>query len=68
MNFKGGQEIVPFCKTHPDGQEESWMCSKMNTLMSIQGDYKEIFGQTFSKEVIQSVQNLFTFREEFRKL
>ena len=70
QNFKGGQEIVlcPFCETHPDGQEESWMCSKMNTIMSIQGDYKEIFGQTFSKEVIQTVQNIFTFREEFRKL
>ena len=70
QNFKGGQEIVlcPFCKMHPDGQEESWSCSKLNSIMSIQGDYKEIFGQTFSKEVIETVQNLFTFREEFRKL
>ena len=70
QNFRGGQEIVicPFCKNHPDGQEESWSCTKMKSVLNIQGDYKEIFGRMFSKEVIASVQNLYTFREEFRKL
>ena len=33
--------------------------------MDIQGDYEEIFGQTFSKQVINTVQ--YTFREEYRK-
>ena len=36
--------------------------------MDIQGDFKDIFGQTFSQEVIKTVQNLYTFREEYRKL
>ena len=69
QNFRGGETIIycPFCQNHPDGQEESWKCSKMNLLMDIQGDYEEIFGQTFSKQVINTVQNMYIFREEYRK-
>ena len=40
----------------------------MNQIMDIKGDYKEVFGNTFSQEVIKTVQNLYTFREEYRKL
>ena len=36
--------------------------------MDIKGEYKEIFGQTFSQELIKAVENLSTFREEYRKL
>ena len=70
QNFRGGQSIIycPFCQNNADGQEESWKCIKMNSLMDIQGDYKDIFGQTFSQEVIKTVHNLYTFREEYRKL
>ena len=70
QNYRGGKAIIycPFCQTHADGQEESWKCLKINSLMDIQGDYNEIFGQTVSKEVIKTVQNLYIFREEYRKL
>ena len=70
QNFKGGQEFIicPFCDSHVDGQEESWTCPKMKQIIDIKGDYKDIFGNIFSQEVIKSVQNLYTFREEFRKL
>ena len=70
QNFRGGQSIIycPFCQNHADGQEESWKCVKMNSLMDIEGDYEEIFGQTFSHKLIKTVQNLYTFREEYRKL
>ena len=70
QNFKGGQEFIicPFCDSHVDGQEESWTCPKMKQIIDIKGDYKDIFGNIFSQDVIKSVQNLYTFREEFRKL
>ena len=70
QNFKGGQAYIncPFCDNHVDGQEESWKCPKMKLIMDIQGEYKDIFGNTFSREVIKTVQNLYTFREEYRKL
>ena len=70
QNFKGGQAFIkcPFCDNHVDGQEESWNFPKMKQIMDIQGDYIDIFGNTFSQEVIKTVQNLYTFREEYRKL
>ena len=43
-------------------------CVKMNSLMDIQGDSKEIFGLSFSQKLIKTVENLYTFREEYRKL
>ena len=70
QNFKGGQSMIicPFCRNHVDGQEESWGCKSINRILDIQGDYKEIFGQTFSEKIVKSVENLYIFTEEFRKL
>ena len=70
QNFKGGQSMIvcPFCGNHADGQEESWGCKPINRIIDIQGDYEEIFGQPFSEQIVKSVENLYIFREEFRKL
>ena len=69
-NYKEGQKTVicPLCKSHPDGQAESFSCEKMKKLVHIQGDYKEIFGWKFSPEIVKTVYDIYTFREEYRKL
>ena len=41
---------------------------QLKQIMDIQGEYKDIFGNAFSHEVMKTVQNLYTFREEYRKL
>ena len=65
-NFRGGQNnvIFPLCKMHPDGQEESFSCVQMKKVIDIKGDYKQIFGWKFSPELVKTVQNIYTFREE----
>ena len=70
QNYKGGQAMVIclFCKNHADGQAGSWNCEKMGQIIEIKGEYNQIFCQKFSKELVQTVQNLYTFREEYRKL
>ena len=60
--------MCPFCGNHADGQRECWNCTKINKIIAIKGKYEEIFGQTFSEELVKTVESLFAFREEFRKL
>ena len=69
-NFRGGRDKVlcPLCHLHPDGQEESFACVKMNEIMEIKGKYQQIFGWKFTREIILTVQKIYEFREEYRKL
>ena len=69
-NFRGGQVKImcPFCGNHADGQAESWICTKMNKMMVIKGKYEDIFGQTFTHELVKTAESLSAFREEFEKL
>ena len=68
-NFRGGEKTVlcPLCRKHPDGQEESFSCVQINRLVTVRGNYKEIFRTKFSPELVQTVYNIFNFREEYRK-
>ena len=63
----GGQQTVvcPLCKLHPDGQEESFSCVKLKQIIELRGNYKEIFGWKFSPELIKTVHNVYSFREEY---
>ena len=69
-NFRGGQQVVvcPLCKLHPDGQAESFTCGKMKQIINIKGNYQQIFGWKFTPELIKTVQCIYEFREEYRKL
>ena len=69
-NFRGGEKTVlcPLCKKHPDSQEESFSCVQVNRLVTVRGSYKEIFRTKFSPELVQTVYNIYNFREEYRKL
>ena len=54
QNLKRGQSMIvcPFCENHADGQEESWGCKPINRIIDLQGDYEDVFGQTFSEREI----------------
>ena len=69
-NFSVGAKTVlcPLCKKHPDGQEESFTCEKVKRLVNVRGNYKDIFKTKFSPELLQTIYNIFNFREEYRKL
>ena len=69
-NFKGGQTpiVCPLCKNHPDGQAESFKCEKIVRMINVKGEYKEIFNQKFDSDLVNTVYNIYTFREEYRKL
>ena len=69
-NFRGGRKTVlcPLCHQHPDGQEESFSCRRMKEIINIKGKYHQIFGWKFTKQIIETVQSIYEFREEYRKL
>ena len=69
-NFRGGNDKVlcPLCGLHVDGQEESFSCPKMKQIINIKGNYKQVFGWKFTQEFIKTIQSIFEFREEYRKL
>ena len=70
QNFRGGNNKVlcPLCGLHDDGQEESFSCQKLKQIINIKGNYKQVFGWKFTKEFIKTIQSIFEFREEYRKL
>ena len=69
-NFKGSKTttVCPFCNGHPDSQKESFNCEKMKEMIIVKGNYCDIFGVNFSKELVQTLHNIYYFREEYRKL
>jgi hypothetical protein len=69
-NFRGGQATIlcPLCKKHPDGQAESFDCLVIKTVIEVKGQYKQIFGCQFPAELVKTVQSIYMFREEHRKL
>ena len=69
-NFRGGsiKVLCPFCGNHPDSQEESFTCEKMKHIIHIQGNYEQVYGWKFTKGFIQTIQSIYEFREEYRKL
>ena len=69
-NFRGGQTTVicPLCKGHPDSQSESFGCPAIKKVIDVKGEYNQIFGGKFSSDLVKTVQNIYNFREEYRKL
>ena len=69
-NFRGGQKtiICPLCKNHPDGQSDSFGCTQLKKVIHINGNYNQIFYKDIPKELATTVNNIYTFREELRKM
>ena len=69
-NYRGGSPTVlcPFCKLHPDGQPKSFKCKKIQRIINVEGNYEDIFGWSFPTYLVKTVQNIYNFREEYRKL
>ena len=68
-NFRAGNvaTICPLCSSHIDSQEESFNCEALRKVLTVKGRYSTIFGTVFTKELIQTLFDIFCFREEFRK-
>ena len=69
-DFKGGLYTpnCPPCSAHPDTQESGFKCDKMKKFVDIKGEYSDIFVVVFSAELIETLYNVYGFREEYRKL
>ena len=69
-NFRGGNDKVlcPLCGLHVDSQEESFSCPKMKQIINIKGKYNQVFWWKFTQDFIKTIQSIFEFREEYRKL
>ena len=69
-NFKGGLDTppCPLCSSHLDTQAESFSCTKLKQLIDIKGEYSDVFGKYLSPEMIETLYNIFMFRNELRKL
>ena len=65
-NFKAKSfsSTCPFCFSHIDSQEESFNCSALNKMIMIRGKYEEIFSDTFSKDLIKTLDNIYNYRKE----
>ena len=66
-NFKAGKQC-PFCLNHPDSQENGFLCTKLNQLIDIKGNYSDIFGNHFPEDLVKTLFDMYNFREEHRKL
>ena len=69
-NYRGGLSTVlcPLCKLHPDGQQESFKCKEIQKIINVEGNYGDIFGWSFPTNLVKTVQIIYNFREEHRKL
>lgn len=69
-NFKAGEDrtLCPLCSLHVDSQGESFTCSKITAIMEVKGKYHDIFGSKFSPELTKTLENIYLFRDEYRKL
>ena len=65
-NFKAGKfsSTCPLCFSHIDSQEESFNCVVLNKMMQIKGTYAEIFSSNFSEDLVKTLDNIYSYREE----
>ena len=52
----------------PDGQSESFQCTQLKKVINVKGDYSKIFSQVIPHELVKTIYNIYTFREELRKI
>ena len=69
-NFRGGQKVIicPLCNDHPDGQSESFWCTELKKVVNIEGEYSKIFGQNIPEDLVKTIHNIYSSREELRKI
>ena len=53
----------------PDGQSESFQCTQLKKkVIDVKGDYNQIFSQFIPYDLVKTIHNIYTFREELRKM
>ena len=68
-NFKSGNlcTVCPLCLSHVDSQEESFNCVTLKKVLTIRGNYKDIFTNTFTEELVQTLYAIYNYRKEFKE-
>ena len=65
-NYRGGREYVlcPICKTHRDGEEESFTeCKEVLVEADTEGTFDNIFEENISRETINKITRIMKIRE-----
>ena len=68
-NFKSGNlsTVCPLCLSHVDSQEESFNCVTLKKVLTIRGNYKDIFTNTFTEELVQTLYAIYNYRNESKE-
>ena len=66
-NFRNGKSITncPLCLSHVDAQEKSFSCPTLKRLISIKGNYEDIFSNNIPYELIRTLYDIYTYRKEY---
>jgi hypothetical protein len=68
-HFKGGRppQPCPVCKEAQsvDTQSLSFKCGVLNENLSVEGEYKNLFGSRVDEKTAKCVENMEKFREQF---
>ena len=65
-NFKMGKTDTkcPLCMAHTDSQENSFVCQTLKRLISIKGNYQEIFSNNIPYELVKTLYDIYAYRKE----
>ena len=65
-NFRNGKSSTncPLCLSHVDAQEKSFSCPTLKRLISIKGNYEDIFSNKIPYELIRTLYDIYTYRKE----
>ena len=65
-NFRKGKSSTscPLCLSHVDAQEKSFSCPTLKRLISIKGNYEDIFSNNIPYELIRTLYDIYTYRKE----
>ena len=65
-NFRSGKTVTncPLCLSHTDSQENSFICPTLNRLLSINGNYQDIFSENIPYQLVKTLYNIYSYRKE----
>ena len=65
-NLRSGNlaTICPLCYSHVDSQENSFICYTLKRVLSIKGNYQDIFTTKFPEELIKTIYDIYNYRKE----
>ena len=68
-NYRGenGHTPCPICLIHLDNQPMAFQCQNLKNEVEMRGEYKEIFEEDISMEVVLTISNIMKYREQYEQ-